>query len=454
MNENLYSIQIEQSVLCSLMTFESGADEFISSLSEDSFHSAKHKIIFSHIKSLFDAGKSHDIVMVHDSIKLNANDSRMVDEAFMINTANAIGASHLLGGHVDKLIDYQRRRSLFAAGERIKTISIDTTQYDTETAISSAEIVLADIDKGGCSEEIRGAFDLSVELFEKMVQAEKDRINGVEVIEGVSTGFTALDEQIGTFKKGDLIYIGARPSMGKTAFSQDIILSVGFYQQLPVLFHSIEMKSEKIMKRFIASMASINLRDLGKNFVPQDRWGDFNKASMKLQKSNIYIDDRSDITLSDIRKRCREIKRMHGCVGIVVIDYLTLIKSPLKSDRNDLMIGAISKGLKRLAKEFDCPVVCLAQLNRSVEKRPDKRPMLSDLRESGSVEEDADVVLFLYRDEYYYEKSKHAGTAEVIAAKVRDGEVGNVRLATELQYSRFCDLDVSYYQESLGELNP
>ena len=446
MNENLYSIPIEQSILSTLMTQIGGIDDSIGAISPEHFYAGQHNIIFKHIKKLYSGGELHDVVMVWDSIKLDANDSKIVNEKFLIDLMNdSPSTALLLDQHTRKLIEHARRRSLFNAGERIKAISLDTTQYDVDTAIAQSEGVVASVDKGGSSEKLKGAFELSVDLYEKMVVCEQNRLAGIEEVEGISSGFQSLDNQVGTFKNGDLIYIGARPSMGKTAFSQDIILSVGFYQQLPVLFHSVEMKSEKIMKRFIASMASINLKDLGRNYVPSEKWGDFNKASLKLQKSKIFIDDRSEITLSDIRKRCREIKREHGVVGLVVVDYLTLIKPQMQSDRNDLMIGSVSKGLKKIAKEFDCPVVCLAQLNRSVEKRADKRPMLSDLRESGSMEEDGDVILFLYRDDYYEKNSKDAGTVEVIAAKVRDGEVGTVRLATEFQYSRFCELDMNYH---------
>lgn len=453
MNENLYSIPLEQSILSTLLTVTGGVDEHIDRLEPSYFYAGQHNIIFKHIKKLHSEGNSHDVVVVWDSIKVNANDSRIVDEDFLKDLmANAPSSAHLISQHADKAIDHYRRRSLFSAGEQIKSIATDTTQFDIDGAIARAESEIASLDRGVDGEELKGAFDLAVDLYEKMVQAEQDRIAGREVIEGVSSGFKGLDDKIGTFKDGDLIYIGARPSMGKTALCLDIILSAGFYQQLPVLFHTIEMKQEKIMKRIVSSMASINSNDLGKNFVPKDKWGDFNKAALMLKESKIFIDDRSEITLSDIRKRCREIKAKDGCVGLVVIDYLTLIKSPLKSERNDLMIGAISKGLKKIAKEFNCPVVCLAQLNRSLEKRPDKRPMLSDLRESGSVEEDADVVLFIYRDEYYNKNSKDAGTAEIIAAKVRDGEVGTIRLATELQYSRFCDLDMDYYHSQIEGL--
>lgn len=447
MNEKLYSIQLEQSVLSTLMTLVGGADDQIGSLSPEHFYAGQHNVIFKHLKKLHSIGSGHDAVMVWDSIKLDANDCRIVSEKFLMHLMSESPASSLmLEQHTRRLIEHSSRRALFNAGEKIKTLAVDTTQFDLDGAISASEVALAGIECKEGESTLKNAFALSVDLYEKMAQAGEDRKNGVEKIDGVSTGFRVLDEKIGTLKKGDLVYIGARPSMGKTAFCQDIILSAGFYQQLPVIFHSIEMPAEKIMKRMVSSMADINLNNMNKNHIPDDAWSDFNEASQKLHKSKIFIDESSSVTLSDIRRNCRKIKADYGFVGLIVIDYLTLITSPIKSDMMHLSIGAISKGLKKIAKEFDCPVICLSQLNRSVEKRPDKRPMLSDLRESGSVEEDADVVLFIYRDEYYNKKSQEAGTAEIIAAKVRDGEVGTVRLGTELQYSRFSELDASYYE--------
>lgn len=448
MNENLYSIQLEQSVISTLLTVYTGVDEQIGKLTPEHFYAGQHNIIFKHIKELHSSGKCHDVVFVWDSIKVNANDSKIVNEKFLIDLmSDAPSTAYLVGQHADKLIEHKRRRDLFSAGERIVAIASDTTQFSTDTAISRAESVLSGVDAKSDIGNLHNAFDLSVGLYENLMQRMEDRKNGVEKIEGVSTGFKVLDEKIGLLAKGDLVYIGARPSMGKTALAQDIFLNVSFFQQLPVVFHSIEMKKEKIMQRIISSLASVESKHIRDAEIPDNKWHDISQASLMLQKAKVLIDDSSDVTLSDIRRNCRKIKADHGLVGAVFIDYLTLIRSQEKKEgRNDLEIGAISKGLKKIAKEFDCPVICLAQLNRSLEKRPDKRPMLSDLRESGSVEEDADVVLFIYRDEYYNKQSKDMGTAEIIAAKVRDGEVGTVRLATELQYSRFVELDMDYYR--------
>lgn len=446
MDEKLYSIQIEQSVLSSLMSLTDGVDEVIGRLSEDSFYAVKHQIIFKNIKKLFNNGAAFDVIAVYDEIKLDANDSKLVDEKHMLDLMGSSSSAILLDKHADRLIEHARRRALFVAGERIKTISVDTTQYDVDAAISASGRELSSVDNDGAKESMYSAYSLSLKLFESINQRMIDRQNGVEKINGVRTGFDDLDRQIGTISKSDLVIIAARPSMGKTAFAQDLMMYISFFEQHPVLFQSAEMSKDKIMARIISSMATINSRHIRDADIPPEKWKDFNDAVFKLEKSKIMIDDTSSPTISHIRKNCRKLRKDHGYVGAVFVDYLTLITPPLKTDQNHLAVGSISKALKALAKEFDCPVFALSQLSRNLEQRGDKRPMMSDLRESGQIEQDADVILFLYRDEYYNKTSKELGVAEIIAAKVRDGEVGTIRLATELQYSRFVTLDSSYYQ--------
>lgn len=444
MNENLFSIQIEQSVLSALMSLNGGIDDVVGKLSMDSFYAAQHKIIFKHFKKLFDAGSGHDMVMVYDSIKLDSNDSRMVSEEFLIELNSTIGLAHFLDKHAEQLNEYASRRALFDAGERIKKISVDTTQYDANEAIAKSESLLENLSNQDDVATLTDAYDISVSVFASVNERMEARKKGKEINTGVLTGFTDLDRQLGQIAKTDLVIIAARPSMGKTALAQSFMLNISFLQQHPVVFQSAEMSKEKIGQRLIASLASINLRDIRDASIKDKDWEFFFKATKKLKETKLLIDDKARPSLSDIRKNCRILKAKHGYVGAVFIDYLTLLKSPITTDNNHQAVGAISKGLKAIAKEFDCPVFCLSQLNRSLESRKDRRPMMSDIRESGSIEEDADIIMFIYRDEYYDKTSKDQGVAEVIVAKARDGEVGTVRLATELEYSRFSNLCPEY----------
>lgn len=439
MNENLYSIPMEQSVLCIFM-FNYGVDEYIEQLDESDFHATRHAFIFQQIKKRHQQGEGHDVEVIADIIKripASGVNEDYLKEIF----AQSTGSAHRIADYVKTLKEYSRRRALFNAGERIKAIASDITQGDSIEAVAQSESVLAQLESDSDSGTTISAFDVSVALFAKIDQRMRDRKNGISTINGIQTGFIDLDNKLGDIAKGDLVIIGARPSMGKTVMMQDIMIDVAARQGKPIICQSAEMPSEKVGERLVASIGEIPLSDIKAARIADEHWSNYTKATELLRNIVMEIDDKSLPTLSDIRRNCRKMKAQHGEVGAVFVDYLTLLTSPLKTDQNHLAIGAISKGLKAIAKEFNCPVICLSQLSRDVDKRPDKRPMMSDLRESGQIEQDADIIMFLYRDEYYLkEKSQQKDIVEVIVAKARDGEVGTVRLATELQYSRFTDI--------------
>lgn len=444
MNEKLYSMDLEQSVLCIIMTI-TGADELVEQLSEDDFFSSRHQIIFKNIKKLHSVGRSYDSTVIDDMIRKGGIESKDIPSDYLFDIySKSTGTAHMVGEYIVSLKNYARRRSLFAAGERIKVIASDITQYDVIEAVSQSESVLSQLESNEESRTSVSAYDVSVELFAEIDKRMTDKRNGIDSINGVQTGFEHLDAKLGDIAKGDLVIIGARPSMGKTVIAQDMMIDIAARQGKPILFQSAEMPAKKVGERFIASIGEIPLSDVKSACIRDEHWGNFAQATNLLQRISLTIDDKSMPSLTDIRRNCRKIKAQHGYVGAVFIDYLTLLTSPLKTDQNHLAIGAISKGLKAIAKEFDCPVFCLSQLSREVDKRPNKRPMLSDLRESGQIEQDADIIMFLYRDEYYDKSSKEAGIVEVIVGKARDGEIGTVRLASELQYSRFCDLNIDY----------
>lgn len=445
MNENLYSVPMEQSVLCVLMTIVN-ADEFVEMLDESDFYATRHQLIFQQIKKLHAAGSGYDVEVICDIIRKTSGVVGL-DEKYIVDIySDSNGSPHRMKDYIEKLKEYARRRSLFSAGERIKVIASDVTQYDVIEAVAQSESLLSSLESNETSGTSVLAYNVAVGLFGKIDQRMRDRANGVNTINGIQTGFRDLDAKLGDIAKGDLVIIGARPSMGKTVFMQDIMIDVAARQGKSVLCQSAEMPSEKVGERLVASIGEIPLSDVKGARIRDEHWGNFTKATKLLESVNIVIDDKSMPSLTDIRRNCRKIKSDYGEVGAVFIDYLTLLTSPLKTDQNHLAIGAISKGLKAIAKEFNCPVVCLSQLSREVDKRVDKHPVMSDLRESGQIEQDADIIMLLYRDEYYNkENSKEKETVEVIVTKARDGEIGTVRLGTELQYSRFCEL--AHYAE-------
>jgi replicative DNA helicase len=443
MNEKLYSMDLEASVL-SIFMINYGVDESIEAVEESDFHSAKHVFIFQQIKKLHSNGQGHDVTVINDICKKNSLCG--VDEQYLTDICTqSTGSPHRIAEYIATLRDYASRRALFNAGERIKAIACDVMQYDSIEAVAQSESVLASLETSDESSTAISAFDVSINLFAKIDKRITDRKNGVFTINGVQTGFKDLDQKLGDIARGDLVIIGARPSMGKTVIIQDMMIDISARQKKAVVFQSAEMNSEKVGERLLSSISEIPLSRIKGALVEEDEWGKFTDATNLLKEVEILIDDKSMPTLNDIRKNCRKIKAKHGEVGAVFVDYLTMLTPPIKTDQNHLAVGAISKGLKGIAKEFNCPVICLSQLSRKVDDRADKRPMLSDLRESGQIEQDADIIMFLYRDEYYNKSSKEAGIVEVIIGKARDGEVGTVRLGSELQYSRFTDLTLPQY---------
>ena len=247
---------------------------------------------------------------------------------------------------------------------------------------------------------------------------------------------------------GDLIIVAARPSMGKTTFAMNLVESVLFNSNLPALVYSMEMPADSIAMRLISSYGKVHQGHLRSGKLDGDEWSKVTGTILQLQEKHLYIDDSSALPPTEVRSRARRIAKMHdGKIGCIMVDYLQLMKVPGMGDNRVGEISEISRSLKALAKEMNCPVIALSQLNRSLENRPNKRPVMSDLRESGAIEQDADLIMFIYRDEVYNKESKEAGTAEIIIGKQRNGPIGTVRLAFEGQYTRFSNLSPEYYSQ-------
>lgn len=259
--------------------------------------------------------------------------------------------------------------------------------------------------------------------------------NGVT---GVSSGFNDLDRMTAGFQSGDLIIVAARPSMGKTTFAMNLCEQAALHEDKPVLIFSLEMPSEQIMMRMLASLGRVDQTKIRTGQLDDDDWARVSSTmGIMLEQGKMYIDDGSGLTPTEVRSRARRIAREYGGLSMIMIDYLQLMQVPALSDNRTLEIAEISRSLKALAKELEIPVIALSQLNRSLEQRADKRPVNSDLRESGSIEQDADLIMFIYRDEVYNDDSEDKGTAEIIIGKQRNGPIGRVRLTFQGQFSRF-----------------
>lgn len=309
---------------------------------------------------------------------------------------------------------------------------------DVNDVIDYAERAIFDVSKN----KIRASFTHISELIDKNMYALEERQGNKSLITGVTTGFTELNSLTAGLQKSDLVILAARPSMGKTAFALNIARNAALSAKIPVAIFSLEMSKEQLSMRLLCAEARVDSFRLRGGFLSKDDWSRITDAASVLQEAPIYIDDTPDVSSMEIRAKSRRLKMTHN-LGLVIIDYIQLMRSTQAAERRDLEISEMSRSLKALAKELDIPVIAISQLNRKLEERSDKRPLLSDLRESGALEQDADVVMFIYRDEVYNrdENNPNKGKAEIIIAKQRNGPIGVVNLAFINAYTRFENLE-------------
>lgn len=446
--DKLYSIATEQGVLCSFMTLSDGIDQLIEKAKTEWFFAQRHQVIFTAIKAIHDRGENIDVLLVQDEINKRIEDRQQVPEEYLQELMGAPVVISTLEEHLDKLKRLSVRRAYADVARLMQGMAMDFTT-SVDDLMTKAQNLLADVNHTDDSGNLRSAFELVGNLYVDIAETMEARAKGQYIETGIRTGFIALDNKIGTLERGNLIIIGARPSMGKTTFIQNIMADMAVNQDLSVLFMSCEMTDEEISKRLTSGLSGIPLKKIKAKHIEQDDWPLFMQASEALKTAKLAVNDKSNASLSDIRESARQLKFKHGRIDAIFVDYLQLMKSPVKSDNKVVEVGAISMGLKAIAKEFDCVVVALSQLSRQLENRPNKRPVNSDLRESGQIEQDADVILFIYRDEVYNKDTKQPGVAEIIVGKCRDGETGTTYLATDLARASFCELDAKYY-ESMG----
>lgn len=446
----LFSIPVEQSILSTFMTIDQAADEFISQIDAQDFYASQHQIIFAHIKSQLNKGEAFDEVTVFELIKANPLEANQIDEQFLVNLMNRASNVSLLVTHIKKLKDFSTRRKLQETSKLISSIANDMATHTAESAVNKAQSLVQNLDFGAGEEKLKHAHEFSKEAVKEFLDRHMAIHNQMPYEGGIKTGFTALDNKLGEISKGDLVIIGARPSMGKTTFAQNIAADMMINQSLPVLFISIEMKGRQIAQRLISGIGGVELRKVLTGHIDpnSDDTQKVNNAALVLEKAPLMIDDNNRATVATIRRSAKKVQAKYGKIGAIFVDYIQKVTPLTKNNfgRSDKDIGEISNELKRMAGDFDCPVIALAQLNRNLENRPNKRPVNADLKESGDLEQDADIIMFIYRDEVYNKDSKEAGTAEIIIGKARNGSIGTVRLATDLSRATFADLSPEYYQ--------
>ncbi len=434
-----HSVEGEQSVLGGLLLDNLAWDRAADLLSESDFYRHEHRLIYSAIAALVQSGKPADVITVFERLQGLGK----VDDCGGLAYLNALAQSVPSAANMRRYAEIVRERAilrkLITASDEIATAAFNPQGRAVPLVLDEAEAKILKIGEEGSRQ--RSGF----QSIDKLVIALLDRVNelhdnGAEDVTGVRTGYFDLDRLTAGLQKGDLIVLAARPSMGKTAFALNIAEHVAVKEELPVLVFSMEMGASQLALRMVGSIGRINQQNLRTGRLADDEWGRLAEAVDRLSKSQVFIDETPALTVAELRARARRMARQFGgTLGLICVDYLQLMSGNGGSEENRATeLGEISRGLKALAKELQCPVMALSQLNRSVESRNDKRPMMSDLRESGAIEQDADIILFIYRDEYYTKDAcKEPGVAEIIIAKQRNGPVDTVRLTFLKPLTRF-----------------
>ena len=434
-----HSVEAEQSVLGGLLLENEALDKIADILGSVDFYRHDHKLIYEHISKLIEHNKPADIVTVAESLEISAELSGIGGIAYLGALAQNTPTAANIRRYAEIVRERSVMRKLVTVGSSIAESAYSPQGRDAQQLLDEAEAKIFQIAEGG-KRSTEGFVDIKV-----LLPQVADRIDYLYQREnqgdvtGIPTGFSDLDERTSGFQPGDLIIVAGRPSMGKTAFSLNIAENVALDTKLPVAVFSMEMGATQLATRMIGSVGRLDQHRMRNGNLEDEDWVRLTTALGKLNDAPIFIDEGAGLSSFDVRARARRLHRQCGKLGLIVVDYLQLMSAPSgrQGENRATEISEISRSLKSLAKELDVPVVALSQLNRSVEQRPDKRPVMSDLRESGAIEQDADLILFIYRDEVYNPDTQDKGTAEIIIAKQRNGPIGRVRLTFLGQHTRF-----------------
>ncbi|MHA3082155.1 replicative DNA helicase [Acinetobacter sp. ANC 5383] len=455
MGTTIHNIEIEQAVLASLMSVDGAYSLVENILTVDDFFATRHKLIFSAIVSLDSINSSVDALFVKQYLESNLQLEAAGGEEYLMKIySDAPSVLTNITAYAEQLKNLSVCRAVEAQAENIIKQARNLTVSRGELVLS-AQNAFAEINTEQASENLVHMHDAAVETFHEMAKRIERAINDETTITGIQTGIYDLDKKLGDVTNGCLLILAARPAMGKTTMMQTIASYVSFIQKKPTLIMSGEMPKDQIAMRLCCSIASVDI-GLARNtphLLPKDQYSAYTQAVVGLESTPMEINDTSRPSIANIRESMRKIKNKYGFIGAVFIDYLQIMKTTKSFAREDLKIAYFTGELKAMAKEFDCVIVLLSQLNRELEKRGDKRPMMSDLRESGAIEQDADQIIFLYRDEVYCKDSKYMGIAEAIVGKNRHGEIGTALMHSQLKYCQFSNLDASALEEIHGALS-
>jgi replicative DNA helicase len=432
-----HSLEAEQSVLGGLMLDNDAADKIGDVVSADDFYSDAHRIVYRHIVQLIADGKPADVVTVSEALSSTQKLDYVGGLSYLGALAQNVPTSANIRHYANIVRERSILRQLAATATEIAESAFNPLGRNAKMVLDEAEAKVLHIAEQGS----RGAqnFQIIGKLLANVVERIETLYNRDDPsdVTGVPTGFADLDRMTSGFQPGDLIVVAGRPSMGKTALALNIGEHVAIDLKLPVVVFSMEMGASQLAMRMIGSVGRLDQHKLRTGRLAPDDWERLSTALGRLSEAPMLIDETPALNAIEVRSRARRLQKQYGQLGLVIVDYLQLMQAQSAGENRATEISEISRSLKALAKELKVPVVALSQLNRSLEQRPNKRPVMSDLRESGAIEQDADVILFIYRDEVYNEDSPDKGTAEIIIGKQRNGPIGTVRLTFLGEHTRF-----------------
>ncbi|WP_027174768.1 replicative DNA helicase [Desulfovibrio aminophilus] len=434
------NLEAEQAVLGGVFLKNSLFNSLVDLVGPDDFYSPAHAAIFQCFIDLYNLNRPIDLVTVTDALKQSGELDQVGGPVYLAELADSpVSAANALF-HARIVRDKSILRRLIDVSSEI--ISECYEARDVDALLDASEKQIFEIAEAKAQSPYMASKDLVHKVFDQLEQ----RYENKSAVTGIPTTYVRFDEMTSGLQNSDLIIVAGRPSMGKTAFALNLALRAAVKSEVPTAVFSLEMSMEQLMTRLLACQGMVELSRLRSGFIEDADWAKLQDAADTLGKAPIFIDDTPALSTLELRARCRRLKAEHK-LGLVVIDYLQLMRSSRDIDSREQEISDISRNLKALAKELNIPVIALSQLNRKVEERTNKRPMLSDLRESGAIEQDADVIVFLYRDEFYNKKDDNpkAGVAEIIIGKQRNGPVGEVELAFLKKYTAFENLSATPY---------
>ncbi|MCA1799323.1 MAG: replicative DNA helicase [Xanthomonadaceae bacterium] len=443
-----HSIEAEQAVLGGLMLDNAAWDQVADRVAEPDFYRNEHRKIFAAIAALAERNDPFDAVTVSEWLTRNGALDAVGGLSYLATLAKDTPSAANIRAYADIVRERAMLRQLISIGGEIADSAFRPEGRSAGELVEEAERSVFEIAERGSRG--RKIFEPLKDLLARAVDRIDELFHSDTHITGVPTGFSRFDDLTSGLQKGDLVIIAGRPSMGKTSFAMNIAEHAAIKEKIPTAVFSMEMPGEQLALRLISNLGRVNQSKIRNGRFADDDWPRISSAVTILSEAPMYIDDSAGLTPTELRARARRLKREHG-LGLVVVDYLQLMQVPGTKENRATEISEISRGLKALAKELEVPVIALSQLNRSVEQRTDKRPVMSDLRESGAIEQDADVIAFIYREEVYDKDTRRKGIADIIIAKQRNGPIGEVQLTFLGEYTRFENL-VS--EEAFGDYAP